>query len=86
MPSKLVIGTVFSVLAIAVGGVWFATEWAAWHLAFQPQLGAPLFGRPHAVRRILSGTVTPKRRFESETPISAIWTEASGLREASDPF
>ena len=48
-PTKLLIGTVFSVLAIAVGGVWFATEWAAWHLGFQPQLGAPwftLFGYP----------------------------------------
>jgi type IV secretion system protein VirD4 len=48
-PTKLLFGTVFSVLAIAVGGVWFATEWAAWHLGFQPQLGAPwffLFGYP----------------------------------------
>ena len=42
-PTKLLIGTVFSVFAIAVGGVWFATEWAAWHLGFQPQLGAPWF-------------------------------------------
>ena len=46
MPTKLVIGTVFSVLAIAAGGVWFATEWAAWHLAFQPQLGTTLFEPP----------------------------------------
>ena len=42
-PTKLLLGTIFSVLAIAVGGVWFATEWAAWHLGFQPQLGAPWF-------------------------------------------
>src|SRR6185312_3770421 len=45
----LLIGTVVSVLCVAIGGVWFATEWAAWHLAFQPQLGAPwfvLFGMP----------------------------------------
>ncbi len=46
MPSKLVIGTVFSVLAIAVGGGVVRTEWAAWHLAFQPQLGAALFEPP----------------------------------------
>ena len=26
-----------------IGGIWFATEWAAWHLGFQPQLGAPWF-------------------------------------------
>ena len=48
-PTKLLVGTILSVLSIAVGGVWFATEWAAWHLGFQPQLGAPwfvLFGFP----------------------------------------
>jgi len=48
-PTKLLLGTVISVLAIAVGGVWLATEWAAWHLGFQPQLGAPWlspFGLP----------------------------------------
>lgn len=48
-PTKLLIGTIFTVLAIAIGGVWFATEWAAWHLGFQPALGAPwfnLFGIP----------------------------------------
>jgi type IV secretion system protein VirD4 len=42
-PTKLLIGTVLSVLAIAIGGVWFATEWAAWELGFQAQLGAPWF-------------------------------------------
>jgi type IV secretion system protein VirD4 len=41
--TKVLLGTVLSVLFIAVGGVWFATEWAAWHLGFQSQLGAPWF-------------------------------------------
>jgi type IV secretion system protein VirD4 len=48
-PTKLLIGTVASVLGIVLIGLWFATEWAAWHLGFQPQLGAPsftLFGWP----------------------------------------
>ena len=48
-PTKLLAGTVLSVLAIAIGGVWFATEWAAWKLGFQAQLGTPwfdLFGIP----------------------------------------
>ena len=48
-PTTLLIGTVASVLSIAIGSVWLATEWAAWHLGFQPQLGAPwfvLFGTP----------------------------------------
>jgi len=42
-PTKLLFGTVLIVLSIAVGGVWFATEWTAWHLGFQAQLGAPWF-------------------------------------------
>ena len=42
-PTKFLIGQIFVVLAVAIGGVWFATEWAAWHLGFQPQLGAPWF-------------------------------------------
>ena len=48
-PTKLLAGTILSVLAIAIGGVWFATEWAAWKLGFQAQLGTPwfeLFGIP----------------------------------------
>jgi type IV secretion system protein VirD4 len=48
-PTKLLLGTVLSVLAITLGGVWFATEWTAWHLGFQSQLGTPwffLFGYP----------------------------------------
>jgi len=48
-PTKLLIGTIITVLAIALGGMWFATEWAAWHLGFQPPLGNPwfaLFGYP----------------------------------------
>ena len=42
-PTKFLIGQIFVVLAVTIGGVWFATEWVAWHLAFQPQLGAPWF-------------------------------------------
>jgi len=42
-PTKFLIGQILIVLAVAVGGVWFATEWLAWHLAFQPRLGAAWF-------------------------------------------
>lgn len=42
-PTKLLAGTILSVLAITIGGVWFATEWAAWKLGFQAQLGTPWF-------------------------------------------
>lgn len=29
-------------LGIAVGGMWFAANWAAWHLGFHPRVDAPL--------------------------------------------
>ena len=42
-PTKFLIGQIAIVFAVAVGGLWFATEWAAWHLGFQARLGAPWF-------------------------------------------
>ncbi|HTN59962.1 MAG TPA: conjugal transfer protein TraG [Devosia sp.] len=42
-PTKFLIGQILAVFAVAMGGVWFATEWAAWHLGFQAQLGAAWF-------------------------------------------
>ena len=42
-PTKFLVGQILVVFATAIGGVWFATEWLAWHLAFQPRLGAPWF-------------------------------------------
>jgi len=48
-PTKLLIGQIFVVFAIVLAGIWFATQWAAAALAYQPELGAPWFlalGRP----------------------------------------
>jgi type IV secretion system protein VirD4 len=48
-PTKLLIGQILIVFAIVIAGVWFATEWCAAELEFQPQLGSPwfpLFGLP----------------------------------------
>ena len=48
-PTKLLIGQIFVVFAIVLAGVWFATQWAAAELAYQPELGRPwffAFGRP----------------------------------------
>jgi type IV secretion system protein VirD4 len=48
-PTKLLIGQILIVFAIVLGGIWFATQWAAAALAYQPELGAPWFralGRP----------------------------------------
>ncbi|MBC2665762.1 conjugal transfer protein TraG [Novosphingobium flavum] len=48
-PTKLLIGQIIVVFAIVLAGVWFATQWAAAELAYQPELGRPwlvAFGRP----------------------------------------
>ncbi len=42
-PTKFLVGQIVVVIAVAIGGVWFATEWLACHLAFQPHLGTPWF-------------------------------------------
>jgi hypothetical protein len=40
-PTKLLIGQILIVFAIVLGCIWFATQWAAAELAYQPELGAP---------------------------------------------
>src|SRR3546814_16686208 len=42
-PTKLLIGQIIVVFAIVLGGVWFATQWAAAELAYQPEPGRPWF-------------------------------------------
>jgi type IV secretion system protein VirD4 len=42
-PTKLLLGQIVIVFAIVIAGIWFATEWAAWKLAWQPELGLPWF-------------------------------------------
>jgi type IV secretion system protein VirD4 len=42
-PTKLLVGQILIVFAIVILGVWFATEWCAEQLDFQPRLGAPWF-------------------------------------------
>jgi hypothetical protein len=48
-PTRLLIGQILVVLAIILGSIWFATQWAASQLAYQIALGSPwfiIFGRP----------------------------------------
>ena len=48
-PTKLLIGQILIVFAIVIAGVWAATQWAAFELGYQVQLGEPwavLFGTP----------------------------------------
>ena len=47
--TKILWGQILTVLFIVLVCVWSATEWVAWRLAFQPELGSPwfwLFGMP----------------------------------------
>jgi len=41
--SRILWNQIFSVLSTALLFLWAATEWAAWRLAFQPELGSPWF-------------------------------------------
>jgi type IV secretion system protein VirD4 len=39
--AKILWGQIAIVLAIVLVTVWAATQWTAWRLGFQPQLGQP---------------------------------------------
>lgn len=41
--TKILWGQILVVCLLALAGVWLATEWTAWRLGFQPQLGPPWF-------------------------------------------
>jgi hypothetical protein len=42
-PTKILWGQIVVVLLVALAGVWGATEWTAWRLGFQQQLGPAWF-------------------------------------------
>ena len=41
--TKILWGQVITVFAIVLLTIWTATEWTAWRLGFQPELGRPWF-------------------------------------------
>jgi len=41
--TKILWVQILLVCATVLGFIWAATEWTAWQLAFQPQLGRPWF-------------------------------------------
>ena len=48
MPAtKILWGQIITVFAIVMLTMWTATEWTAWRLGFQPELGRPWFGFLH---------------------------------------
>ena len=42
-PTKFLVGQIAIVFVVVIGGMWIATQWAAWHLGFQPRLGPNWF-------------------------------------------
>src|SRR6266403_5191975 len=55
---SVLVGQILIVFTVVIAGVWFATEWCAWELGFQPRLGEPWF-------RVLSVSIYfPWRLFE----------------------
>jgi type IV secretion system protein VirD4 len=45
--TKILWGQIFTVLLIVLAATWSATEWTAWRLGFQPELGRPWFEIAH---------------------------------------
>jgi type IV secretion system protein VirD4 len=41
--TKILWGQISIVLAVVLATIWLATQWTAWRLGFQPQLGSPWF-------------------------------------------
>jgi type IV secretion system protein VirD4 len=39
--TKILWGQILAVSFVAFGTIWGATQWVAWRLAYQPQLGQP---------------------------------------------
>ena len=42
-PTKFLVGQIAVVFAVAIGGMWIATQWAAWKLGYQSELGPAWF-------------------------------------------
>jgi hypothetical protein len=80
--TKILWGQVILVGAVVLIFVWTATEWTAWRLAFQPELGRPwfaLFGWPlYAYRRSLAHDI-----FRWPNPLSR---RSRSPRQISHPF
>ena len=76
--TKILWGEILVVFSIVLVCVWGATEWTAWRLAFQPELGPPgssCSGLPvyYAARLLLvvvSSTTPMRRRSSSKAPAS----------------
>jgi len=80
-PTKLLVGQILIVFAIVLGGIWFATQWAADALAHQSELGPPwfhAFGRPIYHPWALFGWW-----FHYDAYAPKVFDEAGGIAAAS---
>ena len=80
-PTKLLIGQIIVVFAVVLAGVWFATQWAAAELAYQPELGRPwfiAFGHPVYLPWALFGWW-----FSYEAYAPTLFEEAGAIAAAS---
>ncbi len=80
-PTKLLIGQMLVVFAIVLAGVWFATQWAAAELAYQPELGQPWFYL--GSWRVYEPWALFIWWFEFDAYAPAVFDEAGGLAAAS---
>jgi hypothetical protein len=66
--TKILWGQILVVFAIVLATLWAATQWTAWRLGFQPQLGLPWFelaGFPVYLPPIFILVVVPFRRLRA---------------------
>jgi type IV secretion system protein VirD4 len=47
--NRILWGQITLVLAVVLATTWTATQWTAWRLGFQPQLGQPWFGLAQSI-------------------------------------
>ena len=72
MPTGVLFGQIAVVLAVALAGVWAATQWTAGQLGFQARLGpdcaVQIASHDRAVARVAPWTVIARVRRESDAP------------------
>jgi type IV secretory pathway TraG/TraD family ATPase VirD4 len=66
--TKILWGQILTVFAIVLATTWGATQWTAWRLGFQPQLGAAWFET--AVSQNLSIVLPLRAELWSGCPLS----------------
>jgi type IV secretion system protein VirD4 len=87
--TKILWGQILAVSAVALGLLWGATQWVAWRLAFQSQLGHPWFnilGWPASLVLVVVAIAMSMWRAREVKKVttygSAHWAETPEVRQA----